>query len=202
MSPNCTSLQLPEVENTTLVLLGALIQVPASPHVLHSHASCHFQVVFLFGKDSACLHFDVFLPQLFPPSDDLAGSPWARVPLGALWSLVQTLPLCIFNVVLQFEHLVKTFKITRWKSFKQGAAVLENRASWWLTTFSEAWQSIVFKNSRRRRATWTYTCPPDTIAWEKGPLLIRLCPQSCALEEAQAVLLGEHWAWASLLLAA
>lgn len=47
------------------------------------------------------------------------------VTLGALWLLFQTPTLCISNVVIQFEHLVKTFKITWWKSLKQEAAALE-----------------------------------------------------------------------------
>lgn len=52
-------------------------------------------------------------------------SSWELVTLGALWLLFQTPTLCISNVVTQFEHLVKTFKITWWKSLKQEAAALE-----------------------------------------------------------------------------
>ena len=112
-----------KVEKYLLVFLGALIQLPAFSHVLLSCSSHPFQVVFRVTEARVCplLWSLFFLRRPLPRAEKFCGNQSLLVPCDCFPRLY------ISNTVAQFEHLVKTFKITQWKSFKQGAAVLEKK---------------------------------------------------------------------------
>lgn len=178
ISPSMQFITTPsKVEKYLLVFLGTLIQLPVFSHVLLSA-----QVILFRWYLSDWSQGLPFTPESF----------FLRCPLlGLKFCGNQSILMpcdcfprfCISNAVAQFEHLVKTFKITQWKSFKQGAAVLEKKPAGCSPHFlSSVEGSWVFRNSRRWMANLAYPHPLVKIGWRREMALSRqLHSQSCPL---------------------
>lgn len=123
ISPNCNSLQIPQGWKIHPRLPGnsdsASCIFPCASFLLKSSFSGGISSDWSQGLPFTLESF--FLRRPLPWAEKFCGNQSILMPCDCFPRL------CISNTVAQFEHLVKTFKITQWKSFKQGAAVLEKK---------------------------------------------------------------------------